>query len=139
MHVGTGQFELHLLVIWIVRIQLRTLILSGGLCFVGWPECPTGRRLLRRIDRGCSGASDGCVCSMYMWDRRMSPRRAREIPPEEFAALADVAGRRRTGVVPLGPSDGKVVTTEWSYGNGTFYRHGTDDSYEFSPDGCYPG
>ena len=84
MHVGTGQFELrmwHLLVILIVRIKLRTLIFSGGLCFVGWPECPPGRRLLRRIVHGCSGASDGCVCSMYMWDRRMSPRRAREMSP----------------------------------------------------------
>ena len=28
--------------------------------------------------------------------------------------------KRSTGVVPLGPSDGKVVTTEWSYENGPF-------------------
>ena len=34
--------------------------------------------------------------------------------PEEFA---DVAGRWGSVVVPLGPSDGKVVTTEWYYGN----------------------
>ena len=27
---------------------------------------------------------------------------------------------QRTGVIPLGPSNGKVVTTEWSYENGTF-------------------
>ena len=33
------------------------------------------------IDEDCSGASDGRVCSMYMWDRRMSPRRAREMSP----------------------------------------------------------
>ena len=60
-------------------------------------------------------------------------------PPEEFATLADVAGRRRNVAVPLGHSDGKVFTTEWSYGNGIFSRHGTGHSYEFSPDGCYPG
>ena len=45
-----------------------------------------------KIVRGCSGASDGYVCSMYMWDRQMSPWGAREMTPEEFAALADVAG-----------------------------------------------
>ena len=28
----------HLLVILIVRIQLRILIFSGGLCFDGWPD-----------------------------------------------------------------------------------------------------
>ena len=69
----------------------------------------------------------------------MSPRGAREIPPEEFAALANVAGRRGNVVVRLAPSEGKVIMTEWSDGNGTFSRHGTDDSYEFSSDGCYPG
>ena len=37
---------------------------------------------------GCSEASDGYVCSMYMWDTL----EAREMIPEEFAALADVAG-----------------------------------------------
>ena len=60
-------------------------------------------------------------------------------PPEEFGALADVARRRRNVVVPLGPSDGNVVTTEWSYRNGTLSRHGTDDSYEFSRMDATPG
>ena len=33
---------LHILVILMVRIQYRSLIFSGGLCFVGSPECPPG-------------------------------------------------------------------------------------------------
>ena len=49
----------------------------------------------------------------------------RSLPPSPMSS-----GRRGNVVVPLGPSDGKIVTTEWSYGNGT--------AMNFPPDGCCP-
>ena len=64
-----------------LMVGIQSLIFSGGLCFVLWPDCPPGRRLLMSIVHSCSGDSDGCVYSMYMWDRRMSPQRDQEMSP----------------------------------------------------------
>ena len=64
------------------------------------------RRMFRSLRRMCVPQTD-----VHVGQTDVPTESPEEISPEEFAALADVAGRRRTG---------------------------TDDSYAFSPDGCYP-